>query len=415
MKPLKERDIMAQRRGQILKIGGELCTTYSPVAGNTKYLIQDFYNDLYRTYKAEGFTGYGTTGVFNAIMGKKITAGMFASNTMFTAIGARPYDHEGVRMMYDLAQKGRIGATTVQDGDIPDSVMAPIKQFRQPYKDLPFPFDYGLGLKVLQNKDDVIEYEDYIDKMTANYADGLDYDILRETSYTQPTYNGIETCLNPLSRVIASSSEVGATYNGVQIEAEDVSPWGGLGSDIYEYRDATEINNFDAYADSDGGALTLARMNKLYANTAPYWANQGSPDNKIIGLSIVALEKIGALMEAQNIWRESVYVQRDFNGVKTLPGRDGGGILLNSYRNIPMFMDGNYNYDDTTKRIGDGMGEIHMIDTDHVWMSILTPVEFRSSDDFAITRQLREKMVMTSRMELRADRFLGLGKIYAED
>lgn len=395
-----------------MKLGGELVSTYDPTASNMKYLINDYYNDLYRTYKAEGLTRYGTAGVFNAIMGKEITAGMFKSNNMFTAIGARPYDHEGVRIMYDLAQKGNIGATTIQDGDIPDSVMAPIKQVRQPYKDLPFPFDYGLGLKVLEQYDDTAEYESYVKMMTANYADGLDTDLLRQTQKGQPTLGGIETTLNSISRVIGASTEVDAEYEGVTITADMVSPWGGVSSDIYEYRSADQLNNFDGYVvDADGGVLTLADINTMYANSMPYWDDQGNPNNKLFGMSMVALEKIGALMEAQNIWRESVFVQRDFNGVKTAPGREGGGILLNSYRNIPIFMDGNYNYDPETTRLGTGMGEIHLLDLDYIWMSMLTPVEFRSTDDFAVTRQLREKMVMHSRMELRANKFLGHAKM----
>ena len=406
---------MAQaRKGQILRIGGingELVSTYPTSPRMMKYLVNDFYNDLYRLYKADGFTRYGTAGVFNAIMGKEIFAGMFASNTMFTAIGARPYNREGVRIAYRLAQKGHIGATTIQDGDVPDSVMMPIKQIREPYKDLPFAFDYGLGLAVLQAHDDTIDKDQYIEMLTDNYVDGLDYDLLRQTQIEQDTFNGVETCLNSLSRVVGSSVEVGETYNGVEITPDMVSPWGGVASDIYEYRDADRINNFCGYVNDTEGTLQLTDMDKLYSNCAPYWRDQANPNNKIIGLSIVALETIGALMNAQNIWRESVFVQRDFNGVKTMPGRDGGGILLNSYRNIPMFMDGNYNYDADTDRIGVNLGEIHMVDLDHNYISVLTPTEFRSTDDFAITRQLREKMVVTSRMELRADKFLGSGKI----
>lgn len=401
-----------ERKGRIFKLGGELVTSYPTSSKMTKYLINDYYRDIYgRTMKAEGFTHYGTQDVFNAIYGKRITAGMYACNNIFTAIGARPYDHEGVRISYKLAQKGNIGATTIQDGDIGESVMIPVKQIRQPYKDLPFAFDYGLGLEVLEDHDDTISRDEYVDQMASNYADGLDTDLLRPTYKDQPTYKDVETTLNGISRIFGSSTEVGKTYEDVEITASMVSPWGGIASDIYEYRDSDRLNNFDGFVLSDEGELTLADLNKAYANSAPYWADQANPNNKMWGLSMVALEKIGALMESQNIWRESVFVQRDFGGVKTVPGRDGGGILLNSYRNIPLIMDGNYNYDPDTERIGEGLGEIHLFDLDHVYVSLLTPANFRSTDDFAITRQLREKMVMHSRMEVRCDRFLGHAKI----
>ena len=402
-----------KRHGQILKIGGEMMTTYPVTGKGLSYLIGDYYHDkkVGMLAKADGFTNFHTSGVFNPIYGKRIIAGMFASTNMFTAIGARPYAREGVRIMYQLAQKGNIGATTIQDGDIGDSVMAPIEQVREPFKELPFPFDYGLSLKELVDKDDVIEFQDYIDKMAVNYADGLDTDLLRPTQTPQPTFQGIETTLNGISRVIGSSAEVGQEYDGTTITAQMVSPYGGIASDLYPYRSASTINNFDGYVDYAEGALSLSDMNRLYDNCVVYWDDQGNPNNKVYGMSIVAQERIGSLMNAQNIFVDSVFVQRDFNGVKTVAGREGGGILLNSFRNVPMMVDGNYNYDPVTHRVGTSLGEIHLLDLDYLYLAMLSPVEFRSTQDFAITRQLREKMVMHMRAETRIEKFLGQGKI----
>lgn len=397
-------------KGQIYKNAGDkLESTYQPTAKGLKQLIRDFYGAPIN--KSAGFTGYSTKDVFNAIMGKEITIGVFASNNILTAIGARAYDHEGMRLMYSLPQKGGIGRTTKRDGDIPDSVMAPIKQIRQPYKELPYAFDYGLGLKALENKDDTIAYQDYIDKMTASYADGLDYDLLRPVTDVAPQVDGEETMLTPVHRAIASSTEVGQTYDGTEVTGEMVTPYGGVSSDLYEQRTASKMNNFDGYVNNEEGVLNMADFNKCYAGCAPYWNDQGNPNNKIWGGSIVALEKLGSLADANNVWLDSVFVQRDFNGVKTLPGRDMGGILASSYRNIPYIMDGNYNYDSTIDRIGQGMGEIGLYDLDYLFMRMITPVEFRSTDDYAITRQLKDKSVMLARMELGINRFIGQGRI----
>ena len=395
--------------GEITQIGGELCTTYPQNGNGTKALIRDFFNNEMRIGKSAGFTGYGTQGVFNAIMGKEITAGMFASNNIFTAIGARPYDHEGQRIAYSLAKKGRIGTT--REGPIPDSVKMPIKQVRMPYKELPFSFNYGLALKALENKDDTSAYQEYIDMMTANYADALDYDALVPITEAQPIENGEEICLNGISRIIASSTEVGQTYGGTSITADMVSPYGGVASDLYDVRSAPNMNNFDGYVNNTEGVLALEDMNALYSGCAPYWKDQANPNNKIFGMSIVAEEKLGSLVNAQNMWLESVFVQRDFNGVKTLPGREIGGILASAWRNIPIIMDGNYNYDATIDRIGNALGDIHLLDLDNLWFSLLTPVEFRSTEDYAITRNLQEYNVMFSRGEIRASKFLGAGRI----
>lgn len=398
-----------QKHGEITQIGGEMVSTYEPTAQGAKWLIKEYFDDAMRIGKSAGFTGYGTTGVFNAIMGKEITAGMFASNNMLTAIGTRAYDHEGHRIAYSLAQKGRIGTT--REGPIPDSVKMPIKQVRMPYKELPFSFNYGLALKALENKDDTSSYQEYIDMMTANYADSLDYDLLQPITTPQPVENGEEICLNSISRVIASSTEVGKTYGGVEITGDMVSPWGGVASDMYSVRTSATQNNFDGYVNNEEGVLSLEDMNFLYSGCAPYWKDQANPNNKIFGMSIVAEEKLGQLVNNNNLWLESVFVQRDFNGVKTLPGREIGGILASAYRNVPIIMDGNYNYDATIDRIGTGMGEIHLLNLDELYMSLLTPVEFRSTEDFAITRVLQEFNVMQSRMELRANKFLGFGRI----
>ena len=56
-------------------------------------------------------------------------------------------------------------------------------------------------------------------------------------------------------------------------------------------------------------------------------------------------------------------------------------------------------------------GPIHLLDLDHIWMRLLTPVEFQSVDNYAITRTLRERNVMLSRMETGIDMFIVHGRL----
>lgn len=409
--------------GQFVLVGDKLGTTY-PAKGDSIYdLIDDFYSGLYSFARSAGAATYGDNGYFNAIMGKEITAAMFSSDNIFTAIGARPYNHEGVRIATELATYGvdangvfqGLGAGTVQDGVVPGSVQMPISEFREPYKDLPFSFNYGLGLQALESKDDTIAYKDYIDKMSANYSDFADRTILRPIEVPMPLGDtGVETSLNSLYRVISGFQEIGMTENGTTITPEMVSPYGGFSSsrgDFYPWRSGGESTLDSNIIDAQGGTLTPDLMDDLYINCAINWKDSAAPNNKVWFLSNLAMKKLSAVLRSQNIYLNSVAVQRDFNGVKTFPGRDTT-ILIRSFNDIPIIIDGNLNFDYATHKVSRShIGVPMLVDLDHIWMRVLTPVELWSVTNPAITRLLQEVNVMNSRMELGVDSFIQHGKI----
>lgn len=436
--------------GSFIKMGRKAATTYDPSPDGLYNLIDDFYSQQMSIAKSAGSIGYGmgtpnNEGYFNAIMGKEITVGIFSCDNVFTALGARAYDHEGVRIQYEQATYGMaedlkyngqpmlsgakgfvgIGAGTNQDGIIPDSVYLPVDDFREPYKEVPFSYDYGLGLQALENKDDTIAYKSYVDKISANYSDLIDKTILRPLESSLPIsanpaydkqYNLYgETSLQGLARCIASGSEIGKTYNGVAITEAHVSPYGGKGGDFASYRgfnneagDAHIENNIDGnIIDMEGAVLDLLTMRKAYRTASVNWDDSANPNGKMWAMSNVAQDKLGALMLTSNVLLNTVYAQRDFNGVKTIPGRDAG-ILLNSFNNIPIIQDGNLNFDYTKKKVSNvKMGDIFLLDLKHIWMSMLNPVQTFSINNPAITRTLQERNVMNARMEVRIDKFIG--------
>ena len=416
--------------GKFVKMGTKMGTTYPEKGDATWDLIEDFYQASYGFAKSAGAATYGDNGYFNAIMGKEITAAMFASDNVFTALGAKPYNHEGVRIALELATYGLdaagnfvgAGAETIQDGNVAESVQMPVNEYRQPYKDLTFAFDYGLGLQALENKDDTIAYRDYVDKMSANWSDLIDKTLLRPVYVAQPRVGGIETSLNSISRCISSYAEGQAlkdatTYDGVDVSGIDannygayICPYGGLNGDFIER--AQHVSNLDSqFINLNGGALALEDMKRAWRQAAVNWKDSAAPNNKVWIMSNIAQDKLSALMMANNVYLESVYVQRDFNGVKTIPGRDAG-IMLRSYNNIPILMDGNVNFDFTTKKVSaDTYGDIFLLDLDHIWMSMLTPVQMYNVDNPAITRALRERNLLHMRCETRIDSFIGSAKI----
>lgn len=442
-------------------------TTYAETGDEMFNLIDDFYGATFSMYKSAGAPTYMSRdnypsqgfGYFNALMGKDMTAIMFSCDNLYTALGARPYQHEGVRLIPELATYGTaadfgmndgvladddtflgIGATTLQDGKVPGSVRMPVDEVRQPYKELPFAFDYGLGLMALEHKeDDTIQYKAYVEKMAVNYSDLVDKTLLRPINCPQPRMTsdqtwryretgqlvGAETSLNSITRCICSGSEI-TDPNGepssfkpqTDISPGMVSPYGGQDGDFYRKRGQyatgtghTE-NNYDGHViDLQGGVLSIADMKKLYRDVSVNWADQANPNNKVFAMSNIMQDKLGALMLANNVLLDTQYVERSFNGVKSIPGRDIG-LLVNTFQNIPIIQDGNFNFDFATKRVSSTKaGDIMLLDLDHIWISMLTPIEMYNVNNPAITGYFQEKNLMSMRAETRIDSFIQHGRI----
>ncbi len=413
--------------GQYFRAGNRIMTSFDESPAGMYELCDTFYDSAYQMFnnfgKSAGVAVYGDNGYFNAIMGKEITAGMFSGQTTFASLGSRPYNHEGVRIAYEQPDYGcdaagnfvGIGAGCVQDGVIPDSVMLPVDEIRQPYKEVPYSWDYGLGLMALENKDDVSSYKDYASKMAASYADLIDRTILRPLSLKQPTMvNGnqnTETSLQGIARCIASFNEVDKEENGVQITADMVSPYGGTKSDLYDYRSAGETNFDGNVINAAGNTYSLDYLDALWRDCANGWDDYAAPNHKMFLMNQIMSVKTSAMMRAQQRMIDSVFVQRDFSGVHTIPGRPGG-LLLNAWNNIPIITDPNIAFDYTRKRpTNKKPGDVFLLDLKHIWMSTLTPVEVWNVNNPAITRKLHEVNVMHCRMETRIDKFIGHGRI----
>ena len=397
-------------------MGNKWGTTY-PETGDAMFdLIEDFYKGAYGLAKSAGAATYGDNGYFNAIMGKTITAAMFSSDNIFTALGAKPYQHEGVRIALELATYGLdasgnfvgLGADTLPDGDIPASVAMDVGEYRERYKELPYRYDYGLALMALENKDDTIAYNDYMKKMAANYSDLYDKTLLRPINVAQPTKNGMETSLNGIARCISSYGEMSRT--DVTLTANDICPYGGTNGDFAAR--GTKASNLDGkLVDLKGGVLSIDAMSTLWRKCSVNWTDSANPNGKIFAMGNIAQDKLAALYRANNLLLDQVYTQRDFNGVKTIPGR-GAGIVLNAFNNIPIIQDGNINFDYTTKGVSDAkLGDIYLLDLDHIWISVLTPVEMFTVNNPAITLKLQERNVMNMRSEVRIDSFIQHGRI----
>lgn len=436
--------------GSFVKLGTKWGTTYPEKASSMAGLIDDYYNGQYAMYggvqKSLGDAKYGVDGMFNAIMGKEISSIIFSSKNTFTALGARPYNHEGVRLAYEQADYGLasadmvngplagqginpgdfvgIGATTPQDGPIPAAVMIPVLEVRQPYKEVPFVWQMGTSLDMLSNKDDVASNQDYAKLMGDSYADIIDKTLVRPIYVKNPKVNNgvgndtVETVLQGIARAIGSSEEVGTTQNGHAITYDMVTPYGGASSDLYPFRGSQEDPS-TAHPSFSGNVInlngeanaTLADLDQLYANCSVNWDDQANPNNKAWFMSNLQQVKYSQQMKAQNILMDARFVSRSFNGVKLLEGREAG-LIVNTYMNIPILQDGNFNYDFNKKKVSStNLGDTMLLDLDHIWMSMLHPVQYWSNNNPALIGGFFERNVMNTRMELRINKFIGHGRI----
>ena len=464
-------------KGQFFKSGGQMFTTYDATSEGCKQLINDFYDGGWQAFYSSfarsagspvfdgglNNTGY-SGGFFNPKFGMDVTAAMFTSKKVSSALPKRAYDHEGMRLLTQYATYGTakefqrfgqpvfgtwsgdtwtpgeggygaddflgLGAATYADGPIMDSVSMTYDMIRIPAKELPLPYDFGLMLKALETKDDdTAAYKQYIDQIGNNYADLMDKTILRDIHLRQPTRNGQETSLNGLARIFSSGEEVGVGDNIGMI-----LPWGGINGDMaggyngqmsdgqgratgFTYDTDGVItaanhtkNNYDSQiVDADGAVPTLGMFDELYMKCMVNWDDDYN--NKFWLMSPLEWMKLNQLSKANQIYNDSVYSTLTISGMKTPEGRDYGW-LLNSYQNIPIIMSGNMAFDYGGKTVNTAKyGETMLIDGQHVWMCVLSPVEVWNVENPAITRDLKEKNLTHMRAELRADKFISSGRL----
>lgn len=438
--------------GSIFKTGGgAYFTTYPEESYATEGYINDYYDKLYENAKissplrkSAGAAAYGWRGTsypdaetayFNAVMGKEMTFAMFTGETVYSMMPARPYGHEGVRIAYKLATYGKdskgkfvgAGATTTREGKIGASVKMPVAEFRQPWKEFDFAFDYGLGLQALENKDDdVIAKKAYCNEMAVNFSDLMDKTLLRPVADAQPTQveettgQEVETSLNSIYRIIASGNEVGdnkketdSSGAEVVINESHVTPYGGMGSDFYKFRKGGsqhKKNNLDGQLiDLEGGVVSLADIKKLKTACAMNW--NGKTSNKVFLTNPVLATKVSNSMLANNVLVGQEYLTKDFNGIHLTPGREVG-LQVNMIEGIPVVEDPNIGFDFENECPSlTNMGDLTLLDLDHIWNSMLTPLEMFTNNDPIVNGEYKEHNLMHMRCEMRSDKYITSGRI----
>lgn len=468
--------------------GGQLFTTYEPTSEGCSQLINDFYNGGWQAFHS-GFArsvgnavfdgGFGSTGgMFVPKFGQDVTASMFTSKTIFGALPKRAYDHEGMRLLTRFATYGTaadyagtgitgigsmapstflgLGAATAPDGQLPPGVTMQYDLIRIPYKENPLKFNYGLGLKAMEGKDDTATYKQYIDFIKQNYNDLADKTVLRSIGTQMPKVGNLETTMNGLARIFSSGEELDTSKTGALTNANLILPWGGINGDMAGgyYVDpgdnafnkvgdanarqragshtmpngqgraqgitwsddgtvtgyAHTKNNYDAQiVDAEGSVPALGMFDELYMKCLTNW--EGDYSDKCWIMSPLQWNKLNQLCKANNIYVDSMYTTMTMHGMKTNEGRDVG-MALNSYMNIPIIMSGNMAFDYAGAVVNTAMyGDTFLLDLKHTWLCMTSPMEVWTIENPAITNDLMEHNVTNMRCEVRADKFITSGRL----
>ena len=81
--------------------------------------------------------------------------------------------------------------------------------------------------------------------------------------------------------------------------------------------------------------MQLGDLKKLKMLCQVNWSDMANPNNKAIIVSPVIQYKLGALMLANNVHLGQEYANKDFNGVKLMPGREAG-YNMNTFEGLPL-------------------------------------------------------------------------------
>ena len=419
-----------------------------------------------------GTAGYNASQqqMFDPIFGKELQIGIMTSDSVVSAIGSKAYNIEGMRLImskntYSQAKDFKrgenyvfnstimanpnqylgIGAATVQDGKLTNGTVLNPDQIRVPYKEIPMNWNYGLGLMALESRgDDTGSHEQYMQAMSDFYADEIDKALVRPLTCPQPRSswflnNGgldVETSITPIRRIVASGLEIGEEYkdeegNTVEVTGDMVVPWdgirlNGLGTSERRFKGLTLNsnyqktggkairNNYDAQIlNAQGRALALEMINTLHTQCMQNRKGMKNDKKCFFLMGPMMWNKVNILALANRIYQTApqMYGNISIGGLETVTGTDGA-LQFNSYLNQPILVSPNmaYNYEEEAPSNAT-FGDLIDLEGEHMWMSLLTPMDMWSFKNPTVTLDLEEKFALHTREELRANKFNGSGAL----
>lgn len=341
-----------------------------------------------------------TTGVYQALYGKKIWSWLNQEANAFAILPKKPWDQSGWRVMTTRAASS--GGGVGEHAALPATIMPTFALLTTKPKVIAHTFNQSeMANKLTKTGDDtwpdMAELRKY---MGLHHAEMIN--IMLMTQNGSVASNSLES----IDRVVSTTSEIA---NGQ--ENDQSTGYTANDGDIYSQdRDSTSTCDSNVLHNSTSGTRTLSldlidELIEDVETAAPDDAGQ-----RVFLTGYDTIRKWSQLLQGQQRFMEVQEIQLGVNGVKTVPGAKTG-FRVASYNGIPIVPTKNCVKETNTN----GMSRIYLLDMNHLYIRVLAPTQYfevgiSTGNPFGINKIGDEGLYRTT-AELICTNFKAHGKI----
>jgi len=317
------------------------------------------YGDVGAYLRKDSEIDMDTTGARNVIYGAKLNWEVCVLSNALGALPDKPWGSSGFRI---ITAAGSTSTAALAENAAPPATLQPtVVEVSIPPELFSNGWEMSAQMLALQGKDDNATWAEYANYEAAEFKNRLDRDLLTDANTTAA--NRLES----LDCIIASNGEV--SY----VDAGDLDPWAaGGGSGTIDRDGGTTYDAYVSLAASDR-SLSLSLVDGLFTNTRYYWDDYSSTKNKVIITGYDTGERLEQLLQSQQRFDGYKAVQFGVNGVQTVGGQEAG-FDVSAYKGVPVILDNNV--------VQDTISRLMLVDMDHMWISMLSPVQYFETPDF---------------------------------
>nr|MDB4346104.1 hypothetical protein [bacterium] len=407
----------------------------------------------------QGFSAASGLGdLYNVLYGQKVWSMLNQEVNALAMLAKRPYTSSGWRVLKDRAEGGsgssiaigtgaqgaaapradRLGgvaenATLGTGNDIPPIAPQYAKLYVSP-KTVAHLFEFSeLGMELAAIDDGVGDIRSIIrEDMGKHHAETQNKMLLMPLErYDDGTATTIERNYTSLMKIVSSAAEIAAMYEADLLAtgksdastpavvadvvklfgtSRTVTISGTHGSNEVATGTASfldsEVDFGAGYATSDARVLSLSLLNSMIRRIRQ---NGGNP--KVILTGYDTVQAIADLLQSQERFMDRKEIVPSHNGVRGVKGQEAG-FRVATYYDIPIIPCKDM---PSTGGTNVNLSDILILDTDHLWLSVMKPTEYfedgiTSGNPFGVGKLGNQGMYRTM-AETGCSFFKGQGKI----
>jgi len=343
--------------------------------------------------KADAPLMSSTGGTYQAIFGRKVWSQLNQEFNAFSILPKKPWEKSGWRVV--TAKPGALSGVG-ENATLPETTKPTFAHVSTKPKTVANTFDLSETAMFLADKDDGLGDARAVMKMemAKAHSEGINQMLLSDID--SPAGNDFES----LDRITSSSFVETAAFSDVDLLTDH---------NIYNLTRASSgsASWYDAQVDAGAtGAERALTLNTLDGMFRQVWEAGGQP--KVILTGYDTIETIQQLLQPQQRFVEMKRVTPGVNGVKGVPGLQGGFVVA-TYNGVPIIPS-----KDVHKESG-GSSRMYFLDTDYLWFTTAKPTLYHESgietgDPFGINR-LGQMGLFHTMGELACTFFKASGKI----